>query len=137
MKTKSKTKLKIKTPKSFVIDRKRWLRVKQDENTEASVLFSSDSKKMCCLGFYSRACGVSINTLRGKATPEDIYENVLHEPTKKNYEKKIAILLDDSSDSFFSNSLMSANDNYDTSDSEKEASIKKIFAEKKIKVTFK
>ena len=50
----------------FTIDRKRWLR---GEGSDKSFLLRPSDGKMCCLGFYALACGVSEWTITGASLP--------------------------------------------------------------------
>lgn len=59
-----------KKVKSFVIDRKRWLRGgKNGAGRLADSRLRSKSGQMCCLGFYLEACGAK--SLTNVATPEE------------------------------------------------------------------
>ena len=47
---------------AFVIERARWLR---GEGSAASCLLRASDGRMCCLGFYGAACGLSRDELLG------------------------------------------------------------------------
>lgn len=53
---------------NLVIDRKRWLR---GEGSQNSKLLRPIDGKMCCLGFYGLACGLSAEHLRNVGLPAD------------------------------------------------------------------
>lgn len=50
----------------LTIDRTKWLR---GEGGEESFLLRGSDKKMCCLGFYGLACGISENMLLNNRNP--------------------------------------------------------------------
>jgi hypothetical protein len=53
----------------LTIDRKKWLR-----GTGDSFLLSPRDGKMCCLGFYALACGLTENDIRDQLTPVGVYK---------------------------------------------------------------
>ena len=53
----------------LVIDRSTWLR---GEGSDESRLLRSLDGKMCCLGFYSLACGLTDDHICDEATPDEI-----------------------------------------------------------------
>lgn len=55
--------------KELVIDRTRWYRGQSD--IKSRLLRSSDMK-MCCLGFYSLACGLKEENIKNVAFPSSI-----------------------------------------------------------------
>jgi hypothetical protein len=55
--------------KSFTIDRKRWYR---GMNFGSALL--KQNGKMCCLGFYAKACGLPNKMLCDVETPADVME---------------------------------------------------------------
>lgn len=77
--TKKKPEVEFVGVRSFTIDRSRWLcgeltmreRKAGREEESFSVLCDVDGR-MCCLGFYSEACGVSRRTLRDETMPRDL-----------------------------------------------------------------
>jgi hypothetical protein len=60
-----------KDVKSFTILRKKWIR---GEDPEETFLLRKDDGKMCCLGFYGQACGISDRDLLGVAEPSGVNE---------------------------------------------------------------
>lgn len=57
----------------LVIDRKTWLR---GEDAAESYLLRPKDKKMCCLGFYSLACGLTPDQIEGKSAPRGISREI-------------------------------------------------------------
>lgn len=55
--------------RKLVIDRSIWLR---GEGNEDSYLLRNTDNKMCCLGIYLEACGVSRERLGGIPTPSEL-----------------------------------------------------------------
>jgi hypothetical protein len=51
----------------FTIDRSKWGRGCGD-----GILLSPDDGKMCCLGFYALACGVSPSSINNQGFPSDV-----------------------------------------------------------------
>jgi len=112
--------------KKLTISRKRWLR---GEGAGQSYLLRPDDKKMCCLGFYLRSCGVSAKEISGKGSPTEIKQ------LPKQAEWLSVELVEDplrTSDSC--GLLMTHNDNIGGKN--KEAAIKELFASHKVDVTF-
>lgn len=62
------------------IDRKKWLR---DEGSRRSKLLRGSDGKMCCLGFYSLACGLKEKDIRNFQSPSDIWWKNIPEPHSK------------------------------------------------------
>ena len=56
----------------FIIDRNTWLR---GEGEDQSKLLRESDGKMCCLGFYSLACGLSKEQINNQVTPIDLYDS--------------------------------------------------------------
>lgn len=54
---------------TFTIDRKTWLR---GEGLDASRLLRPSDGKMCCLGSFALACGLSPEDIRDKAEPSQV-----------------------------------------------------------------
>jgi hypothetical protein len=57
--------------KSFVIRRSRWKR--GDDNGGSCLL--TDSGQMCCLGFYTKACGFSNDEIRNVKVPSELIDD--------------------------------------------------------------
>lgn len=112
----------------LIIDRATWLR---GEGYEDSKLYRPSDGKMCCLGFYSLACGLQQNDITelecpGSATDPKINKKWPKWLTKlENSQTKECI------------DLMEHNDNENISDKERENKIKTIFARHGVKVEFK
>lgn len=100
-------------------------------------MLRSISKKMCCLGFYAKACLIPESKLEDNSTLAEVN----YELSKSNeYSVWDTILLDNkrkfNDDSYLAEDLMSVNDNRETTDDQKEKKIKKMFAENGITVKF-
>jgi hypothetical protein len=63
----------------LVIDRSKWLR---GEGDKSALLRASDGK-MCCLGFYCLAVGLTENQIRNKGFPQYLYDNPLEKTEGK------------------------------------------------------
>jgi hypothetical protein len=61
---------KYKDVKKFVVKRNKWLR----GNTDDSTLLDSRGR-MCCLGFYSRACGLPKKMIADESAPANAVNN--------------------------------------------------------------
>ena len=118
----------------LTIKRDKWLRGRLN-----SALYDSDSKKMCCLGFFARECGLSQRAIRDIGSPSSVsfYLSLKKKPKKIFYR-----LLKDSSgyhtlvNNNLCRRLMKINDNRHTSDEEKEKQIKKNFKKIDVEVKF-
>ena len=106
----------------FSINRNTWLR---GEGAEASRLLRFADKKMCCLGFYLRACGVPTQILLGANTPYAIRGSV---------PKEAAWLLHPYVADM--SALMEENDSYYVTEKGRERRIKEIFARHSVLVEF-
>lgn len=60
--------------KEFTISRKRWLRPLDGKDFEESLLYSGKSKKMCCLGFYARSCGLPVDDIKNISLPTSVFD---------------------------------------------------------------
>jgi hypothetical protein len=77
---KSPKKSSRSTVKAFTIDRSKWAcgenanrlteMGRRDEGNETALL--TDHGRMCCLGFYAKACGVPNKSLKGIGEPCDL-----------------------------------------------------------------
>ncbi len=118
---------------TFTIQRSRWARGKPKSTSPADInfLYRDNDQKMCCLGFYGEACGLSTDSMLGVAYPSnckviDMYEAAggawLNDTEGRNctLQETIARL----------------NDSDDRTDAQREAAISAIFAEQGITVTF-
>lgn len=116
---------KRKYDHAFVVDRETWIRGGHDKH---SMLCRGDDGKQCCLGFFLRSCGVSKTAISDRSTPSDVGK----------MPKKAAFLLEDSQsgDSVAAYSMMEVNDD-NAADAAIEEKLKKLFAENKVRITFK
>ena len=113
----------MKNVKTLVIKRSRWLRGESN-----SYLLRPKDKKMCCLGFYARACGAQASDINGYCAPSE-------------YSGFPAWLL---SDDFFAGpacssaayKLMRANDSVNKTDKQREKIIKAEFKKRGVTVKF-
>jgi len=106
----------------LIIDRSRWLRGESE-----SYLFRPRDNKMCCLGFYGKACGLSEEQMSHQAFPSEV-EGYM---TKAPWLAKGADELRSVSDF-----LMLANDSKSLSESDREKKIADIFAQHGVEVEF-
>jgi len=109
----------------LVIDRKQWLR---GEGGHRSYLLRKSDRKMCCLGFFSLACGLREDQILGVVSPRDLLDS----PTQMSF------LFDDEglSSSFVGDHLMATNDDPSLHDADREKNITRLFAENGIEVSF-
>lgn len=140
--------------KSFVIDRRRWLRLTEDGkfSKEESMLASKKVNASCCLGFALHACGFTYKDMRegGFGEPETITPLIKSKSalTMKLKNPIFSAMIE--VDSYYeassneygllntslSHGLMIINDDKRTTDEYKEAEIIRQFAQKGITVTF-
>lgn len=115
--------------KKFTISRRRWLRGPDTRNNgmNNSKLFRNSDKKMCCLGFYSRACGASIGDIRNEASVHGLRDRM---PGQAKW------LVLGTGPSIIARGLMRANDNPAMSEEDREATIVAAFATQGIDVEF-
>ena len=132
----------------FTVDRKNWFR---GSRYDSSLLISPSHAldcgvpeehigKMCCLGFYAKACGVSEKALKNTnaSSPQELSEAKARLP--KQFKK---LLVDhkwhdlDVNESKLSLKLMSTNDSHKISNKTREARLKKLFKEINVTVKFK
>lgn len=123
--------------KKFVIERDRWLR--GDE--ENSRLLRPSDGKMCCLGFYGLACGLSEERILdvgepcelSRAFPDWLVENVPNDWNAR-YPDEPELLTHNTG---AASSLMSDNDSTEIDDSERERRITETFAFHGVEVEFR
>jgi hypothetical protein len=119
----------------LTIDRAKWLR---GEGFKESMLLRSYDDKMCCLGFYARACGVPKAAMIDIDTPYNVKEAL----TTWTKAKKGARWLFASGRKFFTisnacQSLMKVNDDDEEyTEAEREARITMLFSEHGVEVEF-
>lgn len=114
---------KYKDIEEFKINRATWLR------GEGSSLLDGQGK-MCCLGFYSLACGLKPSDIEHQGSPGGVVQD------QEDVKWKTFLLYKDSSDSAVCLKLMSINDGADIDDKEREKDIKKIFKVAGVTVKF-
>ena len=116
---------------AFNINRKKWGR---GENGGWLLQYKYSQGKqvprMCCLGLYARACGVSVNEIYLSAMPSKVGEK-LPEQMQWTVQKR-----NKGRDSKAALKLADINDDEMTEDEDKEAAIIKHFAKQGITVTF-
>lgn len=116
----------------LVINRPNWLR---GEGAGDSFLLRESDNRMCCLGFYSRACGFSKDSLVGQRGPMQLGTNIIPDQMKWLYIGK-----GNSEHSGVANKAMTVNDGsqeyVELSEEERERKLTELFAEHGIKVTF-
>lgn len=137
----------IKDIKSFTIKRSLWARGKNKPDVNA--LLNEDAT-MCCLGFYSKACGASSNSMLNVTSPYR-FINVKNKAWLANlnnsnleiinFKSKLIIKSDNDDDlsavnSFVAGDLINYNDDELLSEKEREKAIKNSFAEIGVKVRF-
>lgn len=126
--------MKLKAPKTLVITRSRWRTgdyfVKFNPNnssgSKATNLYHPETKEMCCLGFFSRQCGVPLPKIKNLTTPEDTDLQIPILTYGVNIIKNTS----------FTNTAMRIND-ADIPNEKREEMLTKHFAKKGIKVIFK
>jgi len=150
----------IKDKKSFTIDRTKWVR----GDIGGTSLLLNDRGNMCCLGHYSKACGIAENDLRGNCGPSDallsniLNENQLGKAWLANYRQSNIEIIDwksklfnifrrnvhnddypfnfDADNTAICETLMHLNDDRNITEAEREEYIKKEFAKIGVKVKF-
>lgn len=114
--------------KEFTIDRAKWYRGKGPITSR----LLTDDGKMCCLGFFAKACGIADVDIINRSTP-----SVVKLQTSEDWKK---VLLDGNgmSDgmSFTAHNLMMTNDYMRSSDQDREKKIITEFAYHGITVKF-
>lgn len=122
----------------LVISRKRWIR----GGDGMSYLLRDTDKKMCCLGFYLRSCGVRPSKLTDRESPREVTNakgDVVMPPnaawlvTKTGADSRTCLALmrindDDDDDPFAADETKR--------EAKREAKIARIFAKHDVRVTF-
>ena len=123
--------MKPKSPiTKLTIDRKRWLR-----GTGSGLLLDRSNNKMCCLGFYSIACGLPKKLITNHGCPADIemiYDMPLPEPMQWLRSMDFGRV----KSSQLADKLMRANDKISLDPEVREERITRYFAKKGIEVEF-
>ncbi len=138
----NKTKKLNKKLTTLIIDRKRWLR--GGDFSDASYLYRSEDRKMCCLGFFCRQSGLLIDNIRNVPEPYDILDFTSSLSLEKKVRQKLKSLFEDAHETNYSDmkqnntcdSLIYANDNIKISEPEREKRISKLFSKIGVKVKF-
>lgn len=137
----------------LVIDRSKWLR---GEGSEKSFLLRSTDGKMCCLGFFGLACGLTAERITDVDAPTDIPVEIgvigvsarresveIGISARREWMRNVPeaeALFDGErkyNSSVICNQLMSTNDlNVSLSDAEREQKITALFAEMGVEVVF-
>lgn len=111
--------------KEFTIDRSKWLR---GEGSADSFLVRASDGKMCCLGFYGKACGILKKEMRGMQEPDEVGQK---------FEDAAPWLFDGvSGPSGVCATLMRENDTVGGVGRDRERKVKELFAEHGVKVKF-
>lgn len=114
----------------LVIDRSKWLR---GEGSKSSFLLRFGDQKMCCLGFYLKACGLEDADILQTAAPHNLgvlnkSPDWLLKPAKSSMSYP--------QPSTDCGKLMEINDQSDIADDAKEKEIKAVFAKHDVEVEF-
>lgn len=111
--------------KKLVIDRRLWYRA---NGATTSLLLRRDGR-MCCLGFYSLACGVPVDDIRGVDEPSSLIDAA----TGTKLPERMSWLRHQRTDMNSDDSIALQNINDETGDEEK---IKELFAKHDEEVVF-
>lgn len=120
----------------FEIDRETWHR---GQGSNASSLLLPNGKR-CCLGFYLKACSIPDLAMYWRGTPMKVFNDLGpgEEQSKiPSWLLSPASRIDNSINSGACRALIYYNDVSSTTDEEKEAKIKEVFAANGVTVTFK
>jgi hypothetical protein len=115
----------------LVIDRSKWIRGK---GGAASCLLCPSDGKMCCLGFYSLACGLTEKQIKGAATPVSL--GMEGDNPLNNTEGSWLLREGVNSHTLEAKELMALNDDSSISDQVREDEITRIFATRGVTVKF-
>lgn len=111
----------------LTVDKSIWLR---GEGSSSSALLRESDGKMCCLGVYLHACGVTKELLKSQLRPSDVNTEIpawlLTKPGGK-YNRTSPL----------ARALIQANDDHFYTQAQRERKIKKLFAQAGVKVIFK
>lgn len=130
--TQKELKMRLRKPKEFTIDRGKWVHGGfENKKKLGSTNLLNDQERMCCLGFYSEACGVPRDDLRNLATPSGLVGVRVPYMTSKHHLGVIT-------NSKLATDLIQINDdlNSPTSPKEKEKLVRASFKEIDVKVRF-
>lgn len=73
---------KVKAPKQFTIKRSKWARG-ANVGGETALLDKVGNGKMCCLGFFSMACGLTESQIANCEAPEDLSDSARNKLAKR------------------------------------------------------
>jgi hypothetical protein len=127
--------------KSFIVERKKWLR---GEGSEDSCLLT-EGNRMCCLGFYAEACGLDRKVIRGLSSPmKAVYATQGH--FIENYKDKLSTrksdviwktkLVKSGRDTATCNDMMKINDDEHIDDTIRETKLTALFKKLGIRIKF-
>lgn len=125
---------KLKAVKEFAIDRSKWHTGDARNNRRGdaiidSALYVQTTKRMCCLGFFGAACGLSKTKMTGHGYLTDL--------NGYDFEtNQIEEFFEDRLPHYLQKNLARINDDDDMTLPEKEKNIKDIFSKRGIKVKF-
>jgi len=134
---------KYTDPKSFTVKRSKWLRGLKSEQELGSCLLSK-SGRMCCLGFYMKEMGFKKDKLLGRTEPEcvaqdrpsEYFSRERYSCSKNLPTIESKLLTRNRKNSRQASKLMSINDDFGTTDEEKEKLLKKEFDKIGVKIKF-
>lgn len=106
----------------LVIDRARWLR---GEGSGESYLLRESDGKMCCLGFYCLARGLTAEEIKGIKTPTDVTNPVALVPLVKECE----LCGGHVHQTEVCSSMMTVNDDQVVEDDRREEELTRLFGE--------
>lgn len=115
--------------KKFVIERDRWLRGKP--NSALLTDRAEDAGKMCCLGFFGIACGLTSDQIRGWQAPASLESSL-----RRKYPSWL-LNTDGRLNSGTGVDLMSVNDDSTIDDARREERISELFADRGVEVEFR
>ena len=105
----------------ITIEREKWLR-----GTGEGMLLDPKQKKMCCVGFFALALGYSKKEIEGHGQLSELSQEKLEGMRWCKSARDKSDLV----------KLYGANDTLQTSDAQKEKSIKRLFKRHKVEVDF-
>lgn len=111
----------------FTVKRSKWLR---GIGPDDSYLYNTESKKMCCLGFFACAVGHTKKQIADVADP--------YEVKNTKFPPELVMKVDDHEriNTEICKDLMEINDSTSISDAERESELKTTFRKAKITVSF-
>ncbi len=112
-------------PKEFTIDRGKWVHGNNEDILGETSLLNRDGN-MCCLGFYSKVCGVPNSSMLNQDNPYDIGVEIplMGKPG------------DGGGNAYFMDTCITINDSRGMDKRDREKELKAAFKEKGTKVNF-